>query len=391
MQRPGLASRHSEASPMPSPFASVGSAWGTRGHGSIGSQSPSPSVSGSAACWQPLRGSQVSAVQGSPSLQSRAAWTQAAVAGSQLSTVQALPSSHDACPASAQAQPVESTARPPGVRGQRSTRSTRPSPSLSSTASQMPSWSRSVEGPWKQPVAALHPSTVHGSASEQEIAAWTQAAVRASQPSLVQAFPSSHDACPGSAQAQPSRPTAAPAGVPGQRSLASGTPSPSASAAAAVTGYRAETPATSSACTEAPRPSKCATKNMVASLSTGFGSSNWIVLTPSQMPPATDRAGTVEGPAPSTMDALATFVQAPSALPTIPRVVAAPSAGSALATRNATAVSNQRTGGLPRNRKRSVTLRPTTSSCSDGARPDGIVSWASDAASARSCATNGPR
>ena len=104
------------------------------------------------------------------------------------------------------------------------------------------------------------------------------------------------------------------------------------------------------------------------------GSSNWIVLTPSQMPPATDRAGTVAGPAPSTIEADATFVQAANALPTTASVVAAPSAGSAFATRNVTAASNQRTGGLPRKVKRSVTARCSTSSRSEAARPDGIVS-----------------
>src|SRR5207249_9899637 len=54
------------------------------------------------------------------------------------------------------------------------------------------------------------------------------------------------------------------------------------------------------------------------------GSSNWIVLTPSQMPPATERAGTVADPAPSTIEADATFVQAANALPTTASVVAAP-------------------------------------------------------------------
>src|SRR5947209_19722231 len=135
----------------------------------------------------------------------------------------------------------------------------------------MPSGSGSVEGACVQPVAGLQPSTVHGSPSEQERAVWTQAAVAALQVSLVHALPSSHEACPASAHAQPSVPTTAPAGVAGQRSTVSATPSWSASGAPAAIGYSAETPATSSACTEAPRPSKCATKNIVASLNSGFG------------------------------------------------------------------------------------------------------------------------
>ena len=127
------------------------------------------------------------------------------------------------------------------------------------------------------------------------------------------------------------------------------------------------------------------------SLTSLNGSSNWMVLTPSHLPPATEWAGTVAGPTPSVIDAVGTFVHAVSALATIVWVVAAPSAGSAFATRNVTGPSSQRTGGLPRKAKPSVTMWRTTSSRSEAARPDGIVSCTSDAASARSRATNDPR
>jgi hypothetical protein len=63
------------------------------------------------------------------------------------------------------------------------------------------------------------------------------------------------------------------------------------------------------------------------------GSSNWIVLTPSQTPPATERAVLVDAPVWRMSDALATLVQAAMAAVTAFWVATAPSPESAFATR----------------------------------------------------------
>src|SRR5262249_10353587 len=63
------------------------------------------------------------------------------------------------------------------------------------------------------------------------------------------------------------------------------------------------------------------------------GSANWIVLRPSQVPPAIEGAVLVGAPRSSTMLAVGTAVHAPSAASITASLAAAPRDGSAFATR----------------------------------------------------------
>ena len=72
---------------------------------------------------------------------------------------------------------------------------------------------------------------------------------------------------------------------------------------------------------------------MVRSCTSLKGSSNWIVLTPSQMPPATERAGLVAVPVWMVSVAVAMLVQAAMASATAVCVAVAPRPESAFAIR----------------------------------------------------------